>query len=98
MTTQNVDLDAGIAMTEIKPSYLLDRKRLLIRKLKRANMQYDEQEYYKATLQHMLGRLQAQQEYEICMIRELDPYFHFQEKIFGTLESIKQGKESRMRI
>ena len=32
------------------------------------------------------------------MIRELDPYFHFQEKIVGTLESIKHGKEGRVRI
>ena len=41
------------------------------------------------SLKYMLERLQGQQGYEIAMIRELDPYFNFQTKIYGTLENIR---------
>jgi len=49
-------------------------------------------------LKYMLERLQGQKEFEIAMIRELDPYFNFQAKIYDTLEDISQGRDSRQKL
>ena len=64
-------------MSAYKPSELLQRKRHLIKLVKLSNEKYEMELFNQATYKHLLGRLDAQQEYEICMIRELDPYFQF---------------------
>lgn len=42
---------------------------------------------------HMLRRMEAGYKEESSILRELDPYFNFQDKIKGTLTDIGTGKE-----
>ena len=42
---------------------------------------------------HMLRRMEADYKEETIVLRELDPYFGFQDKIKGTLIDIGTGKE-----
>lgn len=43
----------------------------------------------------MLDRIRGQQEYEIAVMRELDPYFQFQARIQHKLENIYEDKSKR---
>ena len=89
-------MDAGISSSIYQPTKLLERKLFLIDQLEKSNYKFETEVLDNRSLKYMLERLQGQQGYEIAIIRELDPYFNFQDKIGSTLNSIKSGKESRV--
>ena len=56
-----INLDQGISLHEYKPSYLIERKRKLIQKVKKSHQRYEEEMYDRSTYEHMLERLKTQQ-------------------------------------
>lgn len=94
----SIDMDVGISNAMFQPSKLLARKKQLIDQLEESKYNHEKENLDQHSLRYMLERLEGQQGYEIAMIRELDPYFNFQTKIFPTLTGISQGKDSRVKI
>lgn len=92
------DLDAGIPSTLFQPSFLLARKAQLIKELEESKYKADRELLDRNSLKYMFDRIRGQQEYEIAISRELDPYFQFQTKIHPKLDHIRKDHVHRDKI
>lgn len=93
-----VNIDEGIAINDYKPSHLLQKKMSLIKSIKESRLRYLHELYAVHQYQHVLLRMETDYKHEMIILRELDPYFNFQDKIKCTLTDIGTGKEQRQKI
>lgn len=77
---------------------MLARKLYLINELEESKYNADRENLDHNSYKFMLDRLRGQKEYELVILRELDPYFQFQDKIQTKLVNIKEDKETRNKI
>lgn len=93
-----INIDEGIAIKDYKPSHLLEKKVTIIRQIKDSRLNYLRELFTVHQYQHVLLRMETDYKHEMVILRELDPYFNFQDKIKGTLNDISTGKEQRQKM
>ena len=77
---------------------MLDKKLQYVNKIKQSYVKYLEEVKDGHVLQHMYTRVDVETKIFKNRVRELDPYFDFQDKIQPTLKVIGAGKEQRSKI
>lgn len=92
---ENVKIDEGIAVKDYKPSHLLAKKMKLISQIKQCRLNCLRERHTAHQYQHVLRRMELDRKHDLRVLRELDPYFDFQDKIKPTLTGIGAGKDQR---